>query len=208
MGLSGSSAIGCAALSCLLDFYSVRRLVKVEVRINLILNAEKELGVVAGLQERVAQIYGFSKNYMEDLGHGIYTPMDVVLFPPLHIIYAENPSDSGEVYCTVRQRGLDGDKFIISSMEEVAKIASQGQKALLDEDHAKFASLMNRNLELRRQMFGEDAIGALNLWLKLLDRSVQHQNSQALVVQSLCSVPKGLHKFNFWRLHDKKWFCH
>lgn len=34
---------------------------------------------------------------MEDLGHGIYTPMDVGLFPPLHIIYAENPSDSGEV---------------------------------------------------------------------------------------------------------------
>lgn len=58
MGLSGSSANVCAALSCLLDFYGVRRLVKVEVRPNLILNAEKELGVVAGLQERVAQIYG------------------------------------------------------------------------------------------------------------------------------------------------------
>lgn len=39
---------------------------------------------------------------MDTLGHGIYTPMDVSLLPPLHLIYAENPSDSGKVglsYC-------------------------------------------------------------------------------------------------------------
>lgn len=57
-GLSGSSAIVCAALSCLLDFYKVRHLIKLEVRPNLILNAEKELGIVAGLQDRVVQVYG------------------------------------------------------------------------------------------------------------------------------------------------------
>lgn len=34
---------------------------------------------------------------MDTLGHGIYTPMDVSLLPPLHLIYAENPSDSGKV---------------------------------------------------------------------------------------------------------------
>lgn len=34
---------------------------------------------------------------MEKLGHGIYTPMDVDLLPPLYLIYAENPSDSGKV---------------------------------------------------------------------------------------------------------------
>ena len=48
----------CAALSCLLDFYDIRQLVKVYVRSSLILNAEKELGIVAGLQGRVAQVYG------------------------------------------------------------------------------------------------------------------------------------------------------
>lgn len=57
-GLSGSSAIVCAALSCLLDFYRVRHFIKVEVRPNLVLAAEKELGIVAGLQDRVAQVYG------------------------------------------------------------------------------------------------------------------------------------------------------
>jgi hypothetical protein len=57
-GLSGSSGIVCAALNCFLDFYKVRDLIKVEVRPNLILAAEKELGIVAGLQDRVAQVYG------------------------------------------------------------------------------------------------------------------------------------------------------
>lgn len=57
-GLSGSSAIVCAALNCLLDFYNVRHQVKVDERPTLILEAEKELGIVAGLQDRVAQVYG------------------------------------------------------------------------------------------------------------------------------------------------------
>ncbi|XP_019161721.1 PREDICTED: glucuronokinase 1 isoform X2 [Ipomoea nil] len=177
-GLSGSSAIVCAALSCLLDFYNVRHLIKVEVRPNLILNAEKELGIVAGLQDRVAQVYGgvvymdFGKKHMDALGHGIYTPMDIDLLPPLHLIYAENPSDSGKVHSTVRQRWLDDDKFIISSMEEVAKLAVQGQKALLGKDYVTFAELMNRNFDLRRQMFGDECLGALNIEMVEVARRV------------------------------------
>ena len=66
-GLSGSSAIVCAALSCLLDFYKVRHLIKVEVRPNLVLAAEKELGIVAGLQDRVAQVYGGLVYMVHDL---------------------------------------------------------------------------------------------------------------------------------------------
>ncbi|CAD6270927.1 unnamed protein product [Miscanthus lutarioriparius] len=102
-GLSGSSAIVCAALSCLLDSYDVRHLIKVEMRPNLILNAKKEVGIVAGLQDRVAQVYGglvymdFSQEHMDKLGHGIYMPLDVNLLPSLYLIYAENPSDSGKV---------------------------------------------------------------------------------------------------------------
>ncbi|KAI5651164.1 hypothetical protein M9H77_37169 [Catharanthus roseus] len=177
-GLSGSSAIVCAALNCLLDFYDVRHLIKVEVRPNLILNAEKELGIVAGLQDRVAQVYGglvfmdFNQKHMEELGHGIYTPMDIDLLPPLYLIYAENPSDSGKVHSTVRQRWLDGDKFIISTMKEVADIALEGRTALLEKDYSRLAMLMNRNFDLRRAMFGDDALGALNIEMVETARSV------------------------------------
>ncbi|KAL5793268.1 hypothetical protein ACOSP7_001862 [Xanthoceras sorbifolium] len=177
-GLSGSSAIVCAALNCLLDFYKVRRLVKVEVRPNLVLSAEKELGIVAGLQDRVAQVYGglvymdFSKEHMDKMGHGIYTPMDINLLPPLHLIYAENPSDSGKVHSTVRQRWLNGDGFIISSMKEVANIAAEGQTAILEKNYSKLAELMNRNFDLRRSMFGDDALGALNIEMVEIARRV------------------------------------
>ncbi|KAJ4762041.1 Glucuronokinase G [Rhynchospora pubera] len=177
-GLSGSSAIVCAALNCLLDFYNVRHLIKVEIRPNLILNAEKELGIVAGLQDRVVQVYGglvymdFSKENMDKLGHGIYIPMDVNLLPPLFLIYAENPSDSGKVHSTVRQRWLDGDEFIISSMNEVAGLAEKGKTVLLEKNYKELVNIMNRNFDLRRQMFGDKALGALNIKMVEVARSV------------------------------------
>ncbi|CAN1272968.1 Glucuronokinase 1 [Linum perenne] len=157
------------SLNCLLDFYKVRDMIKIEIRPNLVLSAEKELGIVAGLQDRVAQIYGglvymeFSQEHMDKLGHGIYTPLDINLLPPLHLVYAENPSDSGKVHSSVRQRWLDGDKFIITTMEEVANIALQGKSVILEKNYSKLAELMNRNFDLRRSMFGDEVIGALNI---------------------------------------------
>ncbi|RLN23770.1 glucuronokinase 1-like [Panicum miliaceum] len=156
-GLSGSSAIVCAALNCLLDFYDVRHLIKVELRPNLILDAEKELGIVAGLQDRVAQVYGglvymdFSKEHMDKLGHGIYRPLDVNLLPPLFLIYAENPSDSGK---------------------EVAQLALDGRRALLQKDYTELARLMSRNFDLRREMFGDDVLGSVNIKMVEVARSV------------------------------------
>lgn len=177
-GLSGSSAIVCAALNCLLDFYDVRHLIKVEIRPDIILSAEKELGIVAGLQDRVAQVYGglvymdFSKEYMDEMGHGIYEQLDIGLLPPLHLIYAENPSDSGKVHSSVRKRWLDGDKFIIESMEEVAKIAFNGKNALLEKRYSDLVQLMNQNFDLRRKMFGDEVLGELNLKMIEVARSV------------------------------------
>ncbi|KAL4586230.1 hypothetical protein LXL04_010865 [Taraxacum kok-saghyz] len=177
-GLSGSSAIVCAAFSCLVDFYKVRDKIGVEIRPQLILNAEKKLGIVAGLQDRVAQVYGglvymdFEKSKMDECGHGIYTQLDTSLLPPLHLSYAENPSDSGKVHSTVRQRWLDGDKFIISSMEKVANLALEGKTALLEKDYVKFATLMNQNFDLRRRMFGDAALGGLNIEMVEVGRRV------------------------------------
>ncbi|CAO2199785.1 unnamed protein product [Urochloa humidicola] len=177
-GLSGSSAIVCAALSCLLAFYDVRHLINVELRPNLILDAEKELGIVAGLQDRVAQVYGglvymdFNKEHMDKLGHGLYRPLDVNLLPPLYLIYAENPSDSGKVHSTVRQRWLDGDEFIKSRMKEVAQLALDGHRALLQKDYTELARLMNRNFDLRREMFGDDVLGSVNIKMVEVARSV------------------------------------
>lgn len=55
-----------------------------------------------------------------------------------------------QVHSTVRQRWLNGDEFIISSMEEVASIAAAGQSIILEKNYQKLAELMNRNFDLRR----------------------------------------------------------
>lgn len=114
----------------------------------------------------------FSKEHMDKLGHGIYTPLDVNLLPPLYLIYADNPSDSGKVHSTVRQRWLDGDEFIISSMKQVAQLALDGHKELLQKNYTELARLMNRNFDLRRQMFGDDVLGWVNIKMVEVARSV------------------------------------
>jgi glucuronokinase len=55
-----------------------------------------------------------------------------------------------QVHSTVRQRWLNGDELIVSSMIEVANIAKEGRTALLEKDYSKLAKLMNRNFDLRR----------------------------------------------------------
>lgn len=55
-----------------------------------------------------------------------------------------------QVHSTVRQRWLNGDEFIISTLKEVADIALEGRTALLEKDYSKLAMLMNRNFDLRR----------------------------------------------------------
>lgn len=55
-----------------------------------------------------------------------------------------------QVHSTVRQRWLEGDKLIRSTMEEVANIAVEGRKAILEKDYNKLAALMNHNFDLRR----------------------------------------------------------
>jgi glucuronokinase len=55
-----------------------------------------------------------------------------------------------QVHSTVRQRWLDGDEFIKSSIQEVANIAKEGRTAILEKDYSKLAKLMNCNFDLRR----------------------------------------------------------
>src|SRR5207247_1909841 len=56
VGLAGSSAIIVAALRCLMDFYEV--VIPREVQPSLVQSVEtEELGIAAGLQDRVIQVY-------------------------------------------------------------------------------------------------------------------------------------------------------
>ncbi|KAK9828127.1 hypothetical protein WJX81_008100 [Elliptochloris bilobata] len=177
-GLSGSSAIVCAALNCLLDFYGVAEQIPPLERPALVLSAEADLGITAGLQDRVIQVYGgvvymdFQRSLMEERGHGRYEALDPALLPPLWLVHAADPSDSGRMHSDVRRRWDAGDPELVAAMAEVASMAEKGRAALQARDHAALAALMDRNFDLRRQMFGDAALGALNLRMVLAARAL------------------------------------
>ena len=120
LGLSGSSAIALAALNCLLAHYDLEEAVPVEDRPGLALRAEAELGITAGLQDRVIQTYGgcvfmdFDEEHFQRSGRGRYASLDPASLPPLHLIYAPQPSgkDSGSVHAGLRRRWLEGDPAV------------------------------------------------------------------------------------------------
>ena len=90
VGLAGSSALVTATLRCLMEFYDVK--IPKELQPNLILSVEnEELGIAAGLQDRVIQVYencvfmDFDEQLMERDGHGRYEELDPGLLPDLFI---------------------------------------------------------------------------------------------------------------------------
>ncbi|HNR33288.1 MAG TPA: GHMP kinase, partial [Candidatus Hydrogenedentes bacterium] len=92
LGLAGSSALVTATLRCLMEYYEVD--IPKAVQPNLILSVEtEELGISAGLQDRVIQVYegcvfmDFDRGLMESRGHGTYEEIDPCLLPPLFIAY-------------------------------------------------------------------------------------------------------------------------
>ena len=181
VGLSGSSAIICAGLRCLVRYYGVRdRLPKPELP-NLMLKAENDLGIVAGYMDRVIQVYGglvsmdFDKEHFKRHGHGMYEELDVSLLPPeLYLMFQREDKadlheekasgDSGKMHSTVRERWLKGEETVIEAMQEFRKIAEEGRRLLLQGKLGEdFAAIMRRNFNLRRSLFGDEALGQSNL---------------------------------------------
>lgn len=86
----------------------------------VILDIEREeLGIAAGLQDRVIQTYGgivhMDFTRMSTESRGIYTPLDASLLPELYLLYnIEEGGDSGKVHSTAKSRWLNGDHIIIA----------------------------------------------------------------------------------------------
>lgn len=175
-GLSGSSAILTAALSCLEAHFGNAFAIPLHTRPNLVLQAESALGIAAGLQDRVIQSYE-GLMYMDfasvaTRGHGEYTRLDSTLLPRLWLILNDNPGDSGAVHSTVRRRWDAGDEETHRLMKEVAELPLGGREALQQGDTRALAALMERNYELRRALFGDAALGSANLRMVEVARKV------------------------------------
>jgi glucuronokinase len=159
LGMGGSSAIIIAALRALCQYYSVE--ISPAVQAKLALETEtKELGVPAGPQDRVIQVYEglvymhFAKSLMDSRGYGEYERLDSSLLPNVYLAYRTSLSEGTEVFHTnVRERWNSGDALVRGAMEEWASYAERGRQALLDGDVAALGKLIDANFDLRAKIY-------------------------------------------------------
>lgn len=155
VGLAGSSAIITATMRALMKYYQVE--IPQEVLPSLILSVEvEELGINAGLQDRVAQVYegcvymNFDKGIMEEKGHGEYKRLNPGLLPNLYMAYKTDLGKvSGAVFNDVKSRFEKGDKEVVDTLQEIADLAEKGVKAIQKQDTTKLNELINKNFDLR-----------------------------------------------------------
>ena len=150
VGLGGSSAIVIAvlrALGCALEPDELARLaLAIEV---------DELGITAGLQDRVAQAYG-GLTFM-DFGKHHYERLDPALLPPLLIAWrASSAEDSSVVHANLRTRYDAGDRRLAAAMLELAAHARAARDALIAGDVEQFASCLDASFDVRARIISLD----------------------------------------------------
>lgn len=172
VGLGGSSAIVVATLRALMEFYDVTNHdIPLPIQPNLARSVETdELEIKAGLQDRVAQIYGglvymdFDAEYMAEHEHGMYQRLPLDLLPPLYLAWVpHSTTTSGKAHNRVHYRFEEGDMEVVDAMKQFADYAREAVEALEARDVARFATLMDANFDLRRRIYGDDVLGAHNL---------------------------------------------
>lgn len=162
VGLAGSSGLIVATLRCLMEFYGVE--IPSEVQPSLVLTIEtEELGITAGLQDRVIQVYE-GVVYM-DFGETrervidgfkcyAYEPLDPGLLPPLYLAYNYSLAEPTEVFHNdIRGRFNRGEQKVVEAMRHCAELAASGREALLNRDIARLAKLMDENFDTRRSIY-------------------------------------------------------
>ena len=160
VGLAGSSAIITAALRGLADWYG--QTLAPHLLASLTLSVEADLGIPAGLQDRVIQAYeglvymDFAESKMRvdrGLAYGMYERLDTTLLPNLYVAFAEDSGEPTEVlHNDLQQRFHAGEPAVVDAMYQFAEYAEQGRAALLENDHAQLASLIDENFNLRRKI--------------------------------------------------------
>jgi len=152
VGLGGSSAIVVCALRCLMEFYGIgEEQIPLPQQPQLALAVElDELGIRAGLQDRVAQVYGglvymdFDEDHMRKYGNGHYERLSIDLLPSLYLAYIPySTMTSGKAHNPIHFRYENGDADVIAAMRQFAEFAEQGRAAIERGDVSLLGELMN-----------------------------------------------------------------
>lgn len=162
VGLAGSSALVTATLRCLMEFYEAD--IPKEIQPNLTLSVERdELGIAAGLQDRVIQVYeglvfmNFDRELLEGRGYGEYEELDPASLPNLFIAYRTDLAEGSEVFHNnIRDRWLAGDPAVVEAMHDFASYAQAVRDLLVAGRGNEIGPWMDRNFDRRRSIFQLD----------------------------------------------------
>lgn len=158
VGLAGSSAIVTATMKALMRFYEID--IPQQILPSLILQTEtEELGINAGLQDRVIQVYegcvymDFDKKYLQKHHHGQYESINPAHLPKLYLAYKTQLGKvSGKVFNNLKQRFDNGDEQAHNVLQEIANLAKQGKDAIINHNYDELNKLINKNFDLRCQI--------------------------------------------------------
>jgi glucuronokinase len=158
VGLAGSSAIITSTLRALMQFYGVE--IAREKMPGLILSAEREeLGIQAGLQDRVIQTYegivymDFERKLIEGRGYGIYEELKPPKLPPLYVAYDPGRAEISDIpHRNLRELFDRGDATVVGAMHKYRDLTDRGRDALMRGDWDELHKVTNENFDLRRQI--------------------------------------------------------
>lgn len=161
VGLAGSSSIITATLRCLMAFYAISIPHEIQPSLALAVEAE-ELGISAGLQDRVIQAYegmvymNFAPEHAQQrhqYTHYLYQRLDPSLLPPLYVAYHTDLSEPTEVFHNdIRGRFQRGETDVRQAMLRFAQITDEGRVAIEAGDTATLNRLIDANFDLRRSI--------------------------------------------------------
>jgi galactokinase/mevalonate kinase-like predicted kinase len=161
VGLGSSSALVIAVARALSQLHGVS-LTPAELAEFALAVETEDLGIVAGLQDRVAQAFegltfmdfgGASRGG----GRGSYEALDPRLLPPMVIAWRRAAAGhSGDVHGSLRERYDRGEGVVRETMAELAGAARGARDALLAGDVVGFAACVDRTFDLRRRVISLD----------------------------------------------------
>jgi glucuronokinase len=162
VGLAGSSSIIVATLRCLMEFYRID--IPIEQQPSLVLSVEtEELGISAGLQDRVIQCYegvvymDFDRS-VERVVDGVtfyaYEMLDPDLLPPIYVAYHNELSEPTEAFHNdIRGRYDCGESLVVDAMKHFGRLTAQGREVLLSRDWKRLSALIDENFDTRRSIY-------------------------------------------------------
>lgn len=155
LGLAGSSAIITACVRALKKFYGVE--ISSPILANLVLSVEREeLGIDAGLQDRVAQAYNepvfmnFDKEVMLADGFGHYEPISIPENMNLYIAFRTDLSEGSEIlHSRLREDYDSGKTEVLTAIDEWIELSEKAKNAMRSNVRDELAKLIDRNFDLR-----------------------------------------------------------